>query len=322
MAKKVLSIDGGGMYGVIALEVCIAIEAAMDKQLKDIFDLFVGTSTGSLIVASAVAGLGGDDPFGLSATTIMEQYRDFGKTIFSAKKPNITIPGIDVTKYPKYDAQALRIALNKAIGEKRMGTYSKDISISTYNMTKAKPHFFRSWVDSEPKINKDVFLRDAVRASSSAPTYHPMVKVDDCYYTDGGIFAGNPAYFALGQALERYPGEDLIVVSLGTGLRNLQPNPDTPDETVIWWAKNITSVLLDGQNESTDDAMKQIAGKSDWLDYFRFEVNLPSGENDPPKRADELDFDGTLKKARDLMRGKLSSSDKSKFDNMIKKLKQ
>ena len=322
MVKKILSVDGGGMYGVVPLEVCIAIEEAMGKQLKDIFDLFVGTSTGSLIVASAVGGLGGDQPFGLPATTIMEQYKELGLKIFSAKKNNIKIPGVDITKYPKYDSFALRSSLNKVVGEKRLGTYNRDISISAYDMTRAKPHFFRSWISSEPKINKDVLLRDAVMASSSAPTFHPLVKVSDFYYTDGGVFAGNPASFAMGQALERYPGEDLIVVSLGTGLRDLQPNPQDPDEDVFWWAKSIASVLLDGQNEAADDVMKQIASKSGWLDYYRFEVNLPSGENDPQKRADETDFDGVLKKARDFMKKKITTTDKSKFDAMIQELKK
>ena len=39
--KKILSIDGGGMYGVIPAEVCIAIEDKLQQRLKQTFDLFV-----------------------------------------------------------------------------------------------------------------------------------------------------------------------------------------------------------------------------------------------------------------------------------------
>ena len=311
MTKKVLAIDGGGMYGVVSLEVCIAIEEKTGKQLRDLFDFFVGTSTGALIVASAVAGLGGDRPFGLPATTIMEQYYDLGKNIFTAKNPNIEIPIVDIGKYPKYKAQALRIALNEAIGERKIAKYDKDISISAYDMKEGKPHFFRSWVD-------DVFLRDAVRASASAPTYHPLVEIDGSFYIDGGIFAGNPTYYALGQALDLYPGEDLVVVSIGTGIRHHEFDTSNRD-TVTWWAKNLADALLGGQNKATDEAMKQIAKKSDWLEYFRFDVDLPPEIN---KKADELNED-TLQEARNLMKAKLPQNRDQfdDFDDMVAKLR-
>ena len=314
MTKKILAIDGGGMYGVVSLEVCIAIEEATGKQLRDLFDFFVGTSTGALIVASAVAGLGGDRPFGLPATTIMEQYYDLGKNIFTAKNPNIEIPFIDLGKYPKYEAQALRMALNKAIGERKIGKYDKDISISAYNMSQGKPHFFRSWVDTEPNANQDVFLRDAVRASASAPTYHPLVEIDGSFYTDGGVFAGNPTYYALGQALDLYPGENLLVVSIGTGIRHHEFDPSNRD-TVTWWAKNIADALLGGQNKATDEVMNQVAQKSNWLEYFRFDVDLPQQIE---KRADELN-ENTLQKVRDLMQAQLAQ-DRAKFNRMIAQL--
>lgn len=305
MTKKILAIDGGGMYGVVSLEVCIAIEEKTGKQLRDLFDFFVGTSTGALIVASAVAGLGGDRPFGLPATTIMQQYQDLGKKIFTAKNPNVNIPFIDIGKYPKYQHQALRLALNEAIGEWKIGKYDKEISISAYNMSEGKPHFFRSW------ISEDVYLRDAVMASASAPTYHPLVEVNGSFYTDGGMFAGNPTYFALGQALELYPGEDLIVISIGTGIRHHQFDPDNRD-TLTWWAKNLADAILGGQNKSTEEVMNQVANKSNWLKYFRFDVDLPQNIE---KKADELN-DDTLKEVRQLMVKQLSQ-DKNKFNNMV-----
>ena len=57
MVKKILAIDGGGMYGVVAAQACIQIEEAMGgKKFKDIFNLFVGTSTGALICSTALMG--------------------------------------------------------------------------------------------------------------------------------------------------------------------------------------------------------------------------------------------------------------------------
>ncbi|MEM8723135.1 MAG: patatin-like phospholipase family protein [Cyanobacteria bacterium P01_G01_bin.39] len=69
--KKILSIDGGGMYGVIPVEVCIAIEDKLQQRLKQTFDLLVGTSTGSLICSAALRGLKGANRPGMSAEEII-----------------------------------------------------------------------------------------------------------------------------------------------------------------------------------------------------------------------------------------------------------
>jgi uncharacterized protein len=251
MVKKVLAIDGGGMYGVVPLEVCIRIEEKMQKPLREIFDLFVGTSTGALISAGALSGLHRDGTtitFGLSAREIMKAYEDFGKTIFSAKRNNISIPGIDIDLYPKYELSALRTILNNMIGERKMGRLSdrdQHISISAYNMTKREPYFFRSWVDTE------IILRDAVMASASAPTYHPMPKIGSSFYTDGGVFAVNPVVYAFADALDIWPtNERFVVVSLGTGQAPPLEPPDEADEDTFWWLRNLTNIFTDGQNES------------------------------------------------------------------------
>ena len=46
---RILSIDGGGAKGRCALEMCRVIERKTGKKINDLFDLIVGTSTGSII---------------------------------------------------------------------------------------------------------------------------------------------------------------------------------------------------------------------------------------------------------------------------------
>jgi uncharacterized protein len=316
MVKKILAIDGGGMYGVVTLEVCLAIEKAIGKPLRDIFDLFVGTSTGSLISAAALSGLhhdGETTTFGFSAPEIIKAYEENGKKIFSAKRENIKLPGIDLSLYPKYDANGLRTTLNKLIGERKIGWLNdrgQHISISAYNMSKGKPYFFRSWVD------RDIYLRDAVMASSSAPTTHPMYKIGSDFYTDGGVFAVNPAPYALADGLKLWRNESLVIVSLGTGKYepSLEP-PDSADEDSFWWLKNLSKIFTDGQNESVHEAMIQISQEATWLKYFRFDVNL-----NQKKKADELDFN-VLNKARKLMNLEINGQQKNEFERTIQVLK-
>lgn len=321
MVKKILAIDGGGMYGVVPLAVCIAIEERLQKPLRDIFDLFVGTSTGSLISAAALSGLhheGGTTTFGLSAQEIFDAYEEYGRQIFSAKRGNIEIPGLDVTLYPEYEADGIRTALNKVVGERRLNWLNlqpererRYLSISAYNMSQGKPHFFRSWT------NENVYIRDAVIASSLAPTVHPMYEVDGNFYTDGGVFAVNPASYALGDGLSIWPNESLVIVSLGTGIYEpaLEP-PDRPDKDIFFWLRNISKLVTDGQNESTHEVMTRIDKAATWLKYFRFNVNLIQ-----KKKSDELDFD-VLKQAHSLMGEKLNTDNQNEFNTLIQVLQQ
>lgn len=320
--KRILAIDGGGMYGVVPLKVCLRIEKIAQKPLREIFDLFVGTSTGALISAAALSGLNyenGSKTFGFSAGEIIKTYKEKGATIFSASN-DIKIPVINRPLDPQYDNGGLRTTLNNLIGERKLGRMNdagQRIAISTYNMSQGKPHFFRSWVD------RDIYLRDAVMASSSAPTTHPMYQIGNDYYTDGGVFAVNPAPYALAEGLELWSDdpevEKLVIVSLGTGRSQASLQlPNSPDENVVWWLKNLSSVFLDGQNESAHETMIQIGKKAPWLEYFRFDVDL-----EQKKKADELDFI-VLDQAQSLMGKEIDEGGSlyKDFEKMMQQLEQ
>ncbi len=61
--KRILSIDGGGIRGIIPLCVLAKLEAELKARhgesaaLRDVFDLVAGTSTGSIIAAGVATGL-------------------------------------------------------------------------------------------------------------------------------------------------------------------------------------------------------------------------------------------------------------------------
>ena len=321
MVRKILSVDGGGMYGVVPLEVCIAIEEQTNKRLKDIFDLLVGTSTGALIAAAAVAGLGGPDPFGLPAKEIKNIYLNRREDIFgedAINRLNVVIPIIDVRKYPKYNWENLRRVVTEVVGAgenvAKMGHVfsrrGKHLSVAAYDVTNRKPHFFRSWTEED----RNILIRDVLMASSSAPTSHPLYPIGESYYTDGGVFAANPALFALADAMSLFPGEELVLVSLGTGIPEAQNSlsaSENPEDDIRWWLENIFNIFLDGQIESADQTVTQIANQANWLNYFRFDVNLQQD-----KRADEIELD-VLNEAANLMKNELNNGQKHVFDTMI-----
>ncbi|WP_243502911.1 patatin-like phospholipase family protein [Ehrlichia ruminantium] len=52
MARYILSIDGGGVRGIIAATILQAIQKKINKPIANIFDLIAGSSVGSLIGAA------------------------------------------------------------------------------------------------------------------------------------------------------------------------------------------------------------------------------------------------------------------------------
>ena len=301
MVKKILSIDGGGMYGVIPTEVCIAVEKKLNQRLNKIFDLFVGTSTGSLICAAALRGLQGENRPGMSAEEIMKVYLTRANDIFGRDAKNrlqFNIPILNEGKYPKYNPQGLMRVINEVFGSGRFAEMedTEKLVVTTYNVTARKPHLFTSWGSDNTTL-----IRDAVMASSSAPQTHPLHEINGSFYTDGGVFASNPALLAFSEAKTRWPNEELVLVSLGTGIPKNKVESGKPDDDIGWWLQNIFKIFLDGQEESVDLALTKIASQSaTQLKYFRFDC-LVEG-----KKAAETDID-VLNKARQIMHTELEN---------------
>lgn len=262
---NVLSIDGGGMYGVVPAEVLRQMEGIFNEPLHHHFDLMVGTSTGAI--------LGGGLASGLRAEKMQQLYLDEAENIFGK-------PRMFTLDRPKYKGKYLRNTIRKYI-KGDMDSLNTKFAASAYNMSKNTSHFFRSWVDL------DLDVTDAIIASSSAPTYHPMHNVDGECYTDGGVFAPNPAREALTLALDLFPNKDIKVFSLGTGMK-IPNDRDCTDkkrnEGLLWWARRLPTIFLDGMDEVTHRSMEALHIAS-VVDYYRFDTVLES------KRSDETYID-------------------------------
>src|SRR3974390_264002 len=108
--KRILSLDGGGIRGVLTLEYLGAIESMLRKRsgrddflLCDYFDLIGGTSTGSIIAAGLACGM--------SVDKLKTLYRDLGKSIFVSK---FWKKGILAAKFP---SEPVLRALDEQLGK-------------------------------------------------------------------------------------------------------------------------------------------------------------------------------------------------------------
>lgn len=219
---RILSIDGGGIRGILPIMVLKALERQLAGQrLHTLFDLVTGTSIGAFI-ACGIAGptpLTGDFMFDLM---VREK-----RAIF----PDDPIRYVtSVVASSKYKEEALEELLRKTFGDDRLSEAVTGLMIPAFEIEKQEAEFFKSWkalgFDIAPNEYPALFdyeLRAIVRASSAAPTYFPPALIHSRAgisgaYIDGAIVANNPAMCALASARKLYPDADrFMIVSIGTG---------------------------------------------------------------------------------------------------------
>jgi predicted acylesterase/phospholipase RssA len=271
-----LAVDGGGIRGVIVTRALSMLEQALGQPVHQVFRLVCGTSTGSIISAAIAAGM--------SAGDLNQLYVDLGNTIFPRTWRTFFFP---LTRY-RYTHAALSIALRNYLGERTMGSFwtddpKTDVVITTFDLVDNHTRFVKPWKDEY----KDWPVTRAVLASSSVPTYFPVV---EGRYVDGGVGAyANPCYLAAYEArfcLGWDPTETTLI-SLGTGRDPHKLSPGQADRYFVWnWLDPVLGAFL----QSADDQQVQVVHTFfDQLDFRRFQVNLNQAINmDDPSKIPQL----------------------------------
>ncbi|MFV0299700.1 MAG: patatin-like phospholipase family protein [Paracoccus sp. (in: a-proteobacteria)] len=241
--KRILALDGGGIRGILTLQMLRRIEALVrqrsgnpDAVLADYFDLIGGTSTGAIIAAALALGWPVDRVDAL--------YKEFGRDIF---KSSMFRKGL---LRPKFSARAIREGLEREFGDiclvgeelknglavvlKRLDTGSPWV---VHNCPRGM--YFNRREGSASIPNKDFLLREVVRASAAAPTYFEPERIRvsadlEGAFVDGGVSPhNNPSLQLLMLAALKRHGLDwptgsdrLMIVSLGTGTRTVALDQD------------------------------------------------------------------------------------------------
>jgi patatin-like phospholipase/acyl hydrolase len=267
---KVLSIDGGGIRGIIPALVLAEIERRLERPAADVFDLIAGTSTGG-ILACALA-----KPEALSAAELVELYDQEGPRIFSRTVWQ-RIHSVEGPADEKYDADALEGALGRYLGETRLRDTVTDLLIPAYDTERRRPEFFKSTRAREDP-GRDFPLRAVARATASAPTYFEPALLAGRPLIDGGVFAVNPAMCALAEVMRDAPGAEVVLLSLGTGqLTRPFPYDAVKDWGLVEWARPLIDVVFDGASDVVDYQLTQLLGADR---FFRFQTELTSASDD------------------------------------------
>jgi patatin-like phospholipase/acyl hydrolase len=266
---RVLSIDGGGIRGLIPALVLTEVERRSGRRVWELFDLIAGTSTGGILACALCA----PDP--LPAEQLVGLYEEEGPKIFDRSLYQ-RIRSADGLLDEKYDAAALDSALERFLAKKRLAETKPDLLVPAYNMGEPGPYFFKSRKAREK--DEDFTLAEVARATSAAPTYFEAFPLRDWALVDGGVFANNPAMCAYAEVIRFQPAADVVLLSLGTGQRTRQRSfADVEDWGLIEWAKPILDVVFDGVSDAVHYQLQQAL---DPQRYWRLQIELKEANDD------------------------------------------
>lgn len=287
--RYLLSIDGGGIRGIIPARLLAALEEATGKPARETFSFIGGTSTGALIASGLAAGI--------PARQILDLYLKRSNEIFPQRPWNV-LKRIALGRM--YSIETLHDVISREIGDARRWTLNDapvDLLITAKRISDGTPWYFvRDAVGNSGRTGR-LNLVDCVVASAAAPTHFAPWTMPEPPDTptdierigtlvDGGVgVAGNPVYQSCVEAFE-YTGDyqpaETTVISLGTGMYVKWSEP----RWIGSWVRWLLSELLRSPGEQQTELVAR-----HYTDALLYRIDTELGRNislDDPRGADEL----------------------------------
>ncbi|CAL5013011.1 unnamed protein product [Urochloa decumbens] len=250
----VLSIDGGGVRGIIPGTILAFLEEKLQEldgsgaRIADYFDVIAGTSTGGLVTAMLTAPSPDDKNRPLfAAKDINDFYLKHCPSIFPSCGGGPLGLFKKIMTGPKYDGKYLHSVIRDLLGETKVSDALKNIVIPTFDIKLLQPTIFSKY-DAVNDVSKDALLSDVCISTSAAPTYlpgHQFETMDKDGKTrpfnliDGGVAANNPTLLAMNDVTKQIllgnqdffpikPADygKFMVLSLGTGSAKVEEKFD------------------------------------------------------------------------------------------------
>jgi uncharacterized protein len=257
--KKILALDGGGIRGILSVEILAKIESLLREKLgkdekfvlADYFDFFAGTSTGAIVAVCL--------SWGMTVDRIRNFYLENGKEMFDKasilKRHRYKFEDEKLSKRLQTEFEAETTLCSEKLKTLLMLVMRNASTDSPWPISNNPAAKYND--STRDDCNLNLPLWQLVRASTAAPTYFPpeVVKIGkkEFIFIDGGVtMYNNPAFQAFLMAtVEPYnlnwpTGEDkLIVVSVGTGT-SPDANADLkPGEmNLLYNASSVPSALM------------------------------------------------------------------------------
>lgn len=333
---RILSIDGGGIRGIIPASVLTHLESRLQiitgkssTRIADHFDYVAGTSTGGIIALGLLTPAKNNPQRPrYRAQKLLDLYVEHGDEVFDTSFWSFINKARGIFD-ERYSADGLETLLKSYFENTRLKQLIRPCVIPTYMIDgmertsagkpkhkTAEPFFFRSHRAQEESATKyDFFVRDAARATSAAPTYFEPARVyskdKQSWYAlvDGGLYANDPTMVALTDVLAGESGaddphvEDVAILSLGTGAAPVSfPYADAVDWGYLSWAGPAINMAMRGSLQTVhfqlSNLFKNIGSGGQ---YLRVNPKL-SNDNDAMDDAREQNIDALKKVGKETIK--------------------
>lgn len=218
---RILSIDGGGTRGLLALRILRHLEEKVGRPIHESFDYVCGVSTGAVLALLIGASR-------KSLDEIEALYREISTDVFRQDRSS-GLGGL-LWSHSYYDTARWEKILQDQVGETTMIRTAREPNClkvsaisSIVNREVLQPFVFRNYtlpfrIQSLYNGTFKHKMWEAARASSAAPGYFGEFKLGENIHQDGGLFVNNPCAVAIHEAKCIWPNAKLLsVVSIGTG---------------------------------------------------------------------------------------------------------
>lgn len=251
MTRHLLSIDSGGIRGIIPAIALMKLENTTGKLTRDIFSFVAGTSTGAILAAAIAAGI--------PASRILDFYVNRTREIFTQnplKFVKLVLFG------SMYSIQQLHELIAEALGSAQAWTLNDspiNILLTAKRISDGMPWYFVRDNLKNSGCTGRLGLVDCTTASAAAPTFFQPWRITETstpphceevgVLVDGAVgVTGNPVYQACIEAFEYtqdFTPAETITVSLGTGKFKHRKEPTW----IGGWLEWIMAELLESPGE-------------------------------------------------------------------------
>lgn len=331
---RILSIDGGGIRGMIPAKVLSELELELikinpDKKLYEYFDLICGTSTGA-ILAIAIS-------LGIPASDLVKFYKENAQLIFPKWYLKILPRSSRAIVTSIYSNKQLRRKLKEIYSAANGGTpptlndLKAKVCIPTFNGVDGKINVLKTRHNAEYVRDYKLPAHEVALSSASAPVYFPPHTFSfsnehgsgqNVNMIDGGVFANNPSLIGILEATDKmgHNFSNIQLLSLGTGKGKHVIKTGWKPKDILYWLfpkPRLFDIILDSQAQITEQYisfLKRLVAKQDNdFDYMRIQYDLGS---------DTINLNASDKKDIQRLEAIGDELSKSNIHNILKFLNQ
>ena len=293
----ILSIDGGGIRGIIPAKVLSELEQELlrinpNKKLYEHFDLICGTSTGSILTIAIALGI--------PAADLVKFYKDHTGLIFPKWYLKVLPRSSRAIVTSIYSNKQLRKKLQEIYTDANGGTpptlndLKANVCIPTFNGVDGEINVLKTRHNEGYFRDYKLPAHEAALSSASAPIYFPPHTFSfsnehdssqNVNMIDGGVFANNPSLIGILEATDKMGQSfsDIRLLSLGTGKGKHVIKTGWKPKDMWYWLfpkPRLLDIILDSQAQITEQYisfLKRLLAKQDNdFEYMRIQYDLGS----------------------------------------------